>query len=161
MNRIGADDQRILFRELVDTSTSDQLDKSFDALKEVSEVYDSSGEVSGYYNNSFFYDAAADLLRNTGLYNGREFIVNVDPVVIDLNGDGVKLVDYNDSNAVFDVDNDDYAENTGWVTGEDAILVHDVNGDGSINDITETISEFYGAEKGAGQNENFNDGLEP
>jgi VCBS repeat-containing protein len=49
----------------------------------------------------------------------------------------------NDSNVSFDVDNDGKVERTGWVDGNDAILVHDKNGDGTINDITETISEYY------------------
>ncbi|ODS25068.1 hypothetical protein AB835_00755 [Candidatus Endobugula sertula] len=102
----------------------------------------------------------SSVLNNTGLFGGREEIVNVDPLAVDLNGDGVQLTHYNDSHAVFDVDNDGYAENTGWIHRSDGIVVHDVDGDGKINDITETISEFYGSEKGTGQNEQFADGLD-
>lgn len=78
------------------------------------------------------------------------FLQNVDPVVLDLDGDGVELIAYQDSIATFDVDNDNYIENTGWVGSDDGILVHDRNNDGKINNITETISEYYGAASGAG-----------
>jgi Ca2+-binding RTX toxin-like protein len=69
--------------------------------------------------------------------------INIDPIVLDLNGDGVQLISYENSSVVFDVDNDQYAERTGWASANDGILVHDKNGDGVINDITETISEYY------------------
>ena len=67
----------------------------------------------------------------------------VDPLVLDLDNDGVELIHYNDSKVSFDVDNDNYKENTGWVNGNDGILVHDKDEDGIISDITETISEYY------------------
>jgi hypothetical protein len=79
-------------------------------------------------------------LANSSI-NARTF-VNIDPVVLDLNGDGVKLTSYNDSQVTFDVDNDGKQERTGWVSSQDGILVHDKNQDGKINNITETISEF-------------------
>ncbi len=75
--------------------------------------------------------------------------VNIDPVVLDLNGDGVKLTSYNDSEVTFDVDNDGKQERTGWVSNQDGILVDDVNGDGKINNITETISEYYNTKDGS------------
>jgi hypothetical protein len=90
--------------------------------------------------NDPLQSALADLSNNA--IDARSFL-NIDPVVLDLNGDGVKLISYGDSNVSFDVDNDGKVERTGWVDGNDAILVHDKNGDGTINDITETISEYY------------------
>ena len=47
----------------------------------------------------------------------------------------------------FNVDTDRFVENTAWVTPGDGILVDDRNGDGIINDITETLSEYYGADQ--------------
>ena len=82
----------------------------------------------------------------TGLFSGGQNLQNVDPLVLDIDGDGVELTRYEDSIATFDVDNDGFIENTGWVHGDDAILAHDLNGDGVINDITETISEYYNGE---------------
>lgn len=75
--------------------------------------------------------------------------LNIDPVVLDLNGDGVKLTSYNNSEVTFDVDNDGKQERTGWVTPQDGILVDDKNHDGKINNITETISEYYNPNDGS------------
>ena len=55
----------------------------------------------------------------------------------------VKLTSYNNSEVTFDVDNDGKLERTGWVSNQDGILVEDKNQDGKINNITETISEYY------------------
>lgn len=83
---------------------------------------------------------------------------NVDPLILDMDNDGIELINFDDSLAFFDVDNDGVIENTGWVSSDDAILVHDVNGDGIINDITETISEYYLAAPGTGAV--YEDGLQ-
>lgn len=88
----------------------------------------------------------------TSLYFEAPTFENIDPLVVDLDGDGVNLVSFNNSHVSFDVDNDGFVENTGWVSGADGIVVHDKNGDGIINDISETISEYY--------TENVVDGLE-
>ena len=88
----------------------------------------------------------ANLTNNA--INARTFI-NIDPVVLDLNGDGVKLTSYNDSEVTFDVDNEGKQKRTGWVTPQDGILVDDKNHDGKINNITETISEYYNPNDGS------------
>ena len=89
---------------------------------------------------------------------GAVLLRNVDPLVLDMDGDGVELISFEDSLAFFDVDNDGVLENTGWVSADDALLVHDVSGDGVINSITETISEYYMAAPGTGAI--YTDGLE-
>lgn len=75
----------------------------------------------------------------------------VDPLVLDLDGDGIELTSFVRGTVRFDVDNDGYAEQTGWVTKDDGILVHDLSQNGKIDDITETISEYYGAKSGTRQ----------
>ncbi|WP_200962083.1 Ig-like domain-containing protein, partial [Pseudovibrio sp. POLY-S9] len=77
-------------------------------------------------------------------------IAEIDPLVLDLDGDGIELTPFADRQIYFDMDNDGALERTGWVGADDAILVHDRNGDGQINDITETLSEYYGAPAGTG-----------
>jgi hypothetical protein len=77
--------------------------------------------------NNPLQSALADLSNNA--IDARSFL-NIDPVVLDLNGDGVKLISYGDSNVSFDVDNDGFVESTGWVAGTDGILVEDKNQDG-------------------------------
>jgi hypothetical protein len=56
-----------------------------------------------------------------------------DPLVIDLDGDGIELVALADSGAWFDIDGDLFAERTGWVGGDDGLLVLDGNGNGRIS----------------------------
>ena len=53
--------------------------------------------------------------------NARTFL-NIDPVILDLNGDGVKLTSYNNSEVTFYIDNDGKLETTGWVKGFKKIL---------------------------------------
>lgn len=73
-----------------------------------------------------------------------------DPLVLDLNGDGVKLTNYTDAPVLFDADNDGGSlEQTGWVSNSDGIVVHDLNYDGKINNISETLSEYYNGVAGA------------
>jgi Ca2+-binding RTX toxin-like protein len=79
--------------------------------------------------------------------------VFTDPLLLDLNGDGVKLSDYASAPVLFDVDNDGGSkESTGWVSAEDGILVHDLNANGSIDSIRETLSEYYNGTAGTGGN---------
>jgi hypothetical protein len=68
----------------------------------------------------------------------------ISPLVIDLDGDGVELVSLENSTAFFDLNLDGFAENTGWVAADDALLALDANGDGIIND----NSELFGNQTG-------------
>ncbi|HMO06583.1 MAG TPA: calcium-binding protein, partial [Paracoccaceae bacterium] len=61
----------------------------------------------------------------------------VDPLIIDLDGDGIETVAMSDAGVWFDVDGDRFAERTGWLAGDDGFLVRDLNGNGRIDDITE------------------------
>ncbi|MDH4378675.1 MAG: M10 family metallopeptidase C-terminal domain-containing protein [Vampirovibrionales bacterium] len=62
------------------------------------------------------------------------------PLVIDLDGDGVETISYQESKAVFDVFNDGFAEKTSWVSKDDALLVADWDLNGKI----ETVEEQFG-----------------
>ncbi|MDV7340679.1 cadherin-like domain-containing protein [Terasakiella sp. A23] len=67
--------------------------------------------------------------------------VNTDPIVLDLDGDGVELLSAEEG-VEFDIDNDGDNEATGWVGPDDGLLVVDVNGDGEINDMSEVVSPY-------------------
>ena len=49
----------------------------------------------------------------------------VDPLVLDLNGDGLELVARSSISPLFDIDGDFYGERSGWVRPDDGILVRD------------------------------------
>lgn len=60
-----------------------------------------------------------------------------DPLVLDLDGDGVELSSLAGSNVHFDYDSDGFAEKTGWVAADDGILAIDANNNGSVDDAGE------------------------
>lgn len=57
---------------------------------------------------------------------------NGSPLVLDLDGDGVELISLVNSNTYWDIDEDSFAELTGWVSGDDGLLAIDLDGDGLI-----------------------------
>jgi len=69
--------------------------------------------------------------------------LNIDPIVINLNGKGIRFISLDDSDVLFDMDNDGFIENTGWISRGSAFLAVDKNGNGIVDDITEMVSEYY------------------
>lgn len=57
----------------------------------------------------------------------------IDPLVFDLDGDGITTVSLDDSSAFFDLDNSGFAEKTSWIGAKEGLLAYDKNGDGIIN----------------------------
>ena len=65
-----------------------------------------------------------------------------DPLILDLDGDGIETVGSRKlSGTVFDHDGDGIRTATGWVKADDGLLVVDRNGDGIINDGTELFGD--------------------
>ncbi len=64
-----------------------------------------------------------------------------DPLMLDLDGDGLELVQLNQSGVFFDLDGDGRAEHTAWVKEDDGFLAIDENRDGRINDIQELLGD--------------------
>ena len=69
------------------------------------------------------------------------------PVVLDLDGDGVELIDVSKSRARFDIDGDGARERIGWVGPDDGLLALDRNGNGRIDEFSEIsfVQDFLGA----------------
>jgi len=59
------------------------------------------------------------------------------PIALDLDGDGVELIDRKKSKARFDWDGDGKRDQTGWVGKDDGMLAFDRNGDGKIEGYNE------------------------
>ena len=65
------------------------------------------------------------------------------PIVIDLNGDGVKTLALAGKRH-FDLDNNGFAEQTAWVDGGDGLLVRDLDGNGRIESGAELFGDHTG-----------------
>ena len=61
----------------------------------------------------------------------------VDPLVIDLNNNGIELISTENSNAYFDINGDGIREKLQWVNPNDGFLVLDKDNNGEINGIDE------------------------
>lgn len=101
----------------------------------------------------FSYDPRkSGALLNSGNAQAR-LTLPTDPLVLDLDGDGVRLTDYVSAPVLFDIDNDGGSlEETGWVSSGDGIVVVDRDGNGKIDHIGETLSEYFGGAAGSGGN---------
>ncbi len=68
-----------------------------------------------------------------------------DPIILDLNGDGVqttRLTKSSTSGVHFNLDAKGFAENTAWVDARDGLLVRDLNSDGKITSGRELFGNF-------------------
>ncbi|MFY1027393.1 S8 family serine peptidase [Actinobacillus seminis] len=73
----------------------------------------------------------------------------VDPLILDLNGDGARAVSYTEKPVLFDIDNDGGSlEETGWLSHQDGLLVRDLNNNGKIDNMSEVFSEYYAGRAG-------------
>lgn len=90
-------------------------------------------------------DFALDQLRNGIDATYRDFLNTFgrrDPLVLDLDGDGIETTAEAGANGVaFDHDNDGVRTPTGWVAADDGLLVLDRNGNGSIDNGTEIFGD--------------------
>ncbi|MEL6424823.1 MAG: hypothetical protein AAFQ33_05140, partial [Pseudomonadota bacterium] len=69
-----------------------------------------------------------------------------DPLVIDLDGDGIETLALDEFDVYFDIDGDFFRERSGWLDPDDGFVVLDRNGNGEIDD----ISEMFGGRTGRG-----------
>ena len=119
---------------------------------EVGDAVNIGGEISGEVgysqesgdivaNGEAGYTAGIDIgpieAKTEDSVSGSKTLIDLDPIVIDLDGDGVELVGLDQSSAFVDVDKDDYQENTGWAHQDDGILAIDLDGSGDVNDAAE------------------------
>ena len=67
---------------------------------------------------------------------------DADPIVLDLDGDGLELAAPVFTSPYFDIDEDQFAERTGWVMPDDGFLAHDANGNGTVDGIAELFGSY-------------------
>jgi hypothetical protein len=73
---------------------------------------------------------------------------SADPLVLDLDGDGIELTDVARERVRFDIDADGSSEEVAWVRPDDGMLVLDRNGNGTINNGRELFGDQNGARNG-------------
>ncbi|MFU2137234.1 S8 family serine peptidase [Gallibacterium anatis] len=137
------------------TDNTFNVSKYYSALDgyRVSNYNESSDPLSVYRNNpnanslSNLPYRSTEINRNSGWASRR---LSIDPLVLDLNGDGVRLSRYSENSILFDIDNDGGSlEQTGWFSATDGVLVRDLNNNGKIDNIAEMFSEYYGGKAGS------------
>ena len=73
---------------------------------------------------------------------GEKVVGQYSPIILDLDGDGVKTKSI-ENGVYFDHDNNRFAEKTGWVDANDALLVWDRDGNGQIDGGNELFGNNY------------------
>ncbi|WP_158515245.1 calcium-binding protein [Paraburkholderia phytofirmans] len=66
----------------------------------------------------------------------------VDPLILDIDGDGIHTTNPDNSNAYFDFDGSGSRTHTGWISAGDGFLVLDRNHNGTIDSGAELFSNF-------------------
>ncbi|HET9638457.1 MAG TPA: calcium-binding protein, partial [Allosphingosinicella sp.] len=102
--------------------------------------------VPGLIGAALYYSVFADALISTAAAVTRFaksmlWAAGADPLVIDLDGDGIETISRDYSKAYFDVDGDMFRERTGWLKGDDGFLVLDSNGNGRVDGMAELFGD--------------------
>jgi len=73
---------------------------------------------------------------NTDFQAAQNFVQRIDPLALDLDGDGIETVSAN-AGITFDFNGDGIKTGTGWLSGDDGFLVLDRNDNGTIDNGSE------------------------
>lgn len=82
------------------------------------------------------------------IVNNAQNTIFIDPLVLDLDGNGVQLAHFDQANVFFDIDHEGVEEQSSWVSPTDGLLAIDLNNNGKIDDVSELFSEYYQGAKG-------------
>jgi VCBS repeat-containing protein len=131
----------------------------FDIIKMLPDIYDRYSELwpDIYRDLSEYFREAGEFWKTKGgnivdsvndqFNRGRDWVLPRDPLVLDLDGDGIELTGSSNS-VLFDHNADGVAAGTQWVRPDDGILVRDINGNGLID----SGRELFGDQTAIGNN---------
>ena len=102
----------------------DDIDPDQDGDNDPNNHDDDSGSTGGEGGSPG--DAAHDGSNNSDRQR------RIDPLVLDLDGDGLDFLSLDDSQAKFDLTGDGFATHTSWLNGDDGFLAIDKDNDGFI-----------------------------
>ncbi|WP_165669492.1 calcium-binding protein, partial [Metapseudomonas otitidis] len=111
-----------------------------------------------YEADVIFYNEANQCIApevNNNFSSANNFIQRIDPLSLDLDGDGIETVGAN-AGITFDFDGDGLKTGTGWVKGDDGFLVLDRNGNGQIDN----GSELFGVDTVKANGQKATDGFD-
>ncbi len=116
-----------------------------DNVRDITAVTDNSAKATTTFDaNNIFVN-----WQGTSWVSGETILINAtfgnsgnDPIVLDLNGDGVHFTTSAGAFA-FDLDANGTAEHLVWASAQDGVLVMDLNGSGAIENGTEVLSEHF------------------
>lgn len=91
--------------------------------------------------------------------NEADTVQQTDPLALDLNGDGIKTTGV-ENGYQFDIDGDGRKEQTSFVTGGDAFLAYDKNGNGLIDNGKELFGDQNGQQHGFAELARYDDNLD-
>jgi len=107
--------------------------------------------VQGFNNNELgIYLAPKDPAPDN---NGADGLSS--PIILDLDGDGVETIAKN-TGIFFDLNSNGFSESTGWASGDDGLLVRDLNANGQIDN----GKELFGSETVLSNGEKATNGFE-
>jgi hypothetical protein len=101
-----------------------------DAFDSLSDAISNLADQALYWAGNQILDFLADIFHGLG---NPLLMAQHDPIVLDLNGDGIALTSLAASTVHFDFGGDGFAERTGWVSPDDGILAIDDNGNGLVD----------------------------
>lgn len=145
---------------------SDAMGSLSDAIHDLANNLDDAGEwfddVMDAFGDSIINGALGlgDFLNGIGdavndCFNAaRDWVRRIDPLVLDLDGDGVETIGANGT-VLFDHDGDGNKHASGWIKPDDGLLVLDRNGNGLIDN----GAELFGVETVLANGEKATDGF--
>lgn len=73
---------------------------------------------------------------------GRNFFDYISPLTVDVDGDGTEVTELNGSFVQFDLNNNGFAQQTAWLSPDDAFIVRDHNSNGFIDNGNELFGNY-------------------
>lgn len=89
-----------------------------------------------------FGEEVADFVSSSFISAQRFVPIVVDPLVLDLDGDGLETLGVN-AGVLFDHDGDGIRTGTGWISPDDGFLALDRNGNGVVRDLRQATSGIF------------------
>jgi hypothetical protein len=132
---------------LVARTTSDVIDDAVNAgvTLGIDGIHRDSNGAKGFVGELLIYDqelSSADRISVKQYLADEWSITAVDPILIDLDSDGIEMVQSTVFNQ-FAMTPDGTATPTNWLSSDDGLLALDINGNGKIDNITELFSEYF------------------